>query len=152
MKRFLLSGLLLSFMLTSTVAIADDASEPLVAPLRQSQKAPFSGLLLNPPAAAKIIVDYNNIKTQVEIETTKAVEIEKAKAKKTIDDLKTELEYTKTVADAITKSREKQVDVLLQKVNDLEKNRSDPALWCGIGVASGVVVTVLTILVIGAAK
>jgi hypothetical protein len=42
--------------------------------------------------------------------------------------------------------------VLLQKVNDLEKNRSDPALWCGIGVASGVVVTVLTILVIGAAK
>jgi hypothetical protein len=152
MKRFLLSGLLLSFMLTSTVAIADDVSEPLVAPLRQSQKAPFSGLLLNPPAAAKIIVDYNNIKTQVEIETTKAVEIEKAKAKKTIDDLKTELEYTKTVADAITKSREKQVDVLLQKVNDLEKNRSDPALWCGIGVASGVVVTVLTILVIGAAK
>ncbi len=152
MKRFLLSGLLLSFILTSTVAIADDVSEPLVAPLRQSQKAPFSGLLLNPPAAAKIIVDYNNIKTQVEIETTKAVEIEKAKAKKTIDDLKTELEYTKTVADAITKSREKQVDVLLQKVNDLEKNRSDPALWCGIGVASGVVVTVLTILVIGAAK
>lgn len=152
MKRFLLSGLLLSFMLTSTVAIADDVSEPLVAPLRQSQKAPFSGLLLNPPAAAKIIVDYNNIKTQVEIETTKAVEIEKAKAKKTIDDLKTELEYTKTVADAITKSREKQVDVLLQKVNDLEKNRSDPTLWCGIGVASGVVVTVLTILVIGAAK
>lgn len=152
MKRFLLSGLLLSFILTSTVAIADDVSEPLVAPLRQSQKAPFSGLLLNPPAAAKIIVDYNNIKTQVEIETTKAVEIEKAKAKKTIDDLKTELEYTKTVADAITKSREKQVDVLLQKVNDLEKNRSDPALWCGIGVASGVVVTVLTILVIGAVK
>ena len=149
MKR-LLAIVLLIVSLCSAVNVYAD--EPAITPLRQSQKAPYSGVLLNPEAVAKVAVDYNNVKSQIEIEVQKASETEKAKAQKAIDDLRADLQYNKTVSDAMLKSKDKEIDVLLKQVNNLEKYQNNPMLWCGLGLVGGVVITVATVLVIGAAK
>lgn len=149
MKRLLAIVLLILSLCSSVNFYAD---EPSITPLRQSQKAPYSGVLLNPEAVAKVAVDYNNVKSQIEIEVQKASETEKAKAQKAIDDLRADLQYNKTVSDAMLKSKDKEIDVLLKQVNNLEKYQNNPMLWCGLGLVGGVVITVATVLVIGAAK
>lgn len=161
--KSLVASLMLAVTLISSVADAQVTFPPVapvpgeisvgaaVSPMRKGQTAPFTGVLLSPEAVAKVIVDYNNAKEQTEIEAQKAREVQKAQDQLLIDNLMADLQREKAIADAQVKSRDGQVKILTDALEKAEKDKPNPTLWAGIGVAVGVAVTLLTVFVVGSA-
>lgn len=169
MRRFI-SGLLVATMLaTSTPAFADGtpattpnipvpALQPgeqsvgqVVSPLKQGQKAPFTGVLLSPEAIAKIIVDYQNAQNETDIQVKRAVGIQAAQDQLKIDDLTGALTYQKTVDATQIKAANDQINVLSKQLQDAENSKSSPVVWGSLGAVGGIVVTILTVFAVNKA-
>lgn len=132
------------------------ASEPDVgtalSPIRKSQPAPFTGVLVSPGGVASLIAELSSIKTLVKIEVDKARADEQARAQFQVNEVTTHADADKQIAQAQLDARSKEITLLTDQLKKAEENKSNTPLWTGIGFGAGIVITVLTVVVINKAS
>lgn len=115
------------------------------APLRKGDKAPFTGVLLSPSAAASIIADIKNHTAIV------VMEVDKAK-KEAVAQCEFDKKNMKAEHDADTKVMQAQIDdqkTTIARLNSDLKNAEaampSRTVWFGAGFVGGIVLTVVTV-------
>src|SRR5712691_5395248 len=99
-------------------------SEPDVgaalSPLRKSQPATFTGVLLSPVAVAAIIAELSSTKDLVKIEVDKVRTDEQVKATFQVNEVKSRAEADQKVAQAQFDARGKEIDLLTTQLKKAE--------------------------------
>lgn len=119
----------------------------VVSPLKIWQKAPFTGVLLSPSAVAKIVVELSTIDEKIQIEVNKTRSEEIASCDKKLADTNTKFVADKRILEAKVNSLTNDYRLLdnsYKKLKEEHESEWSPQSWVGIGVASGIVVTVIT--------
>lgn len=131
MKK-LISAILCIFISSSAIAA------PKVSNLRQGQKAPFAGVLLDPEALATIQADKDSLEKKCSLE--KALEEEKFKL-----NLQIEKDTCLLQKDIINKQfqiqlqeKELKIKLLDEKISKLKPVNN--GLWIGIGAGIGLII------------
>ncbi len=111
-----------------------------VTSLTSGQKAPFSGILLDPLAASKMLTDSMYLKMELELSLRK--EFEKNLAGKTLalDLLRAEHESFKKYHTEILKIKENQITILNQSLKE-EMGSDHSHWWIFGGVAIGILLS-----------
>jgi len=135
-----LIALILCFMFTSP-AFADGK----VSVLKQDQKAPFAGYLLDPTAFATIEADKEAIIKKCELD--KDLLSKKCNSECTFlkDSCKNEKEMLEKTLKIQIDSKDKELDRLNKLLIEQKTNRG---LWFGIGAATGIVVSLTTVYLV----
>lgn len=113
-----------------------------ISPLKEGQKAPFDGVLLDASAAAKLMVDQQASEAKCQIELEKEVEMAKAK-------LNLDLANMKAARDALEKELSVRISLKNEHIEFLEKEAEKNAKkanngkwWLIGGVAVGIALTI----------
>lgn len=115
-----------------------------LSPMKRGQQAPFSGVLLSPRATATLLVQINSINDQIKIEVDHARAEEIAKCDFRVKETTTTMTADQKILQARSDAQAKQIDVLNDQLKREEGARSNGTLLLGLGVAGGVILTVLT--------
>jgi len=153
MKRFISSLLVISVLATAVPAFADDTpiGPPVVAPLDKGAIAPFTGVLLSPPAIAQIIAERDSVAARIAAAVYHQSQVDDANRRFDIDSLMSTCTADKSILQAQVDDGKRQVVIL----NDqLKKSTSGPpaTLWIGLGAVAGVALTVLTVFAVNQVK
>ena len=153
MKRFISSLLVVSMLATAVPAYADDVpiGPPVVAPLDKGRPAPFTGVLLSPPAVAQIVAERDSVAARTAAEVYHQAQIDDANRRFDIDSLTSTCTTDKSILQAQVDEGKRQIVIL----NDqLKKTTSGPpaTLWIGLGAVAGVALTVLTVFAVNQVK
>lgn len=142
---------------TTTAAHANDTlenvveSQEIVTNLELGQKAPFEGVLLSKPAAAKLFGELNFFEEECKLTLTKELEIASIKYDADIAALRLKLEVE-------TERTESLLRIKNERIEFLEENWKPPAwhesgeFWMAVGLVSGILVTVAAGYAIGSAN
>jgi hypothetical protein len=139
-KTFLIIfvSFLLAFM--PTFAMAENL-EGKVTSLKIGQKAPYAGILLDPVAASKMIVNQKYLKAELELQLTKQFQKELASKRLAFDLLKVEYDSLKKIHTETILLKEQQITNL--QVALKEEASSSKANWALFGgVVVGIVLSV----------
>ena len=123
-----------------SISIASEL-EGKVTSLSLNEKAPYAGVLLDPIAASKMIVDQKYTKAEIELTLRKEFQQDLANKRLAYDLLKIEYDSLKKIHDEILLLKEQQVDEL----NILLKQEmsNDYSQWWALGgVAIGIILSV----------
>ncbi len=115
--------------------------EGKVTPLSLNEKAPYAGVLLDPIAASKMIVDQRYLKLEVELELRKEFQQELADKRLAFDLLKVEHDALKKVHEETTLLKDRQIDDLNELLKE-EMGDDYTEWWIFGGVALGIVLSV----------
>jgi len=154
MKK-LLATLLLSLLLTPHVVTATEvhsSEEPMIAPLNHNQPAPFPGVLFNKSAAAKVTVEYKHETADVQVEVDKAVADVTARKDKELLDASAVCTREKSEKDARILALDETLKLKQKEADDLKiqlENAPSRSTWFGIGFASGLAFTLITVFAVG---
>jgi hypothetical protein len=135
----------------TTSASVDPAQGAVISPLRKGQRAPFTGVLLSPEAAARVIVNQQMVPQQIAIEVDRAKQTCQAEADKKYADLDATCKSDRDVANAKLKAAAAENAKLLKLSQDYEKklnSQISPGVWIGLGIVGGVVATLGTVYVV----
>lgn len=167
MKK-LIAMLLISSMVLPSLALGDDkkaasqstdssTTKPstdgpaVLAPLQKGQPAPYPGILFSPRAAASVAADISSFPERLRIEVDGAVKKAEARKDFTINENNTKCKVDKNVLVAKNEASLKRIDQLQVDIDAVKSSMPNRSTWLGIGVASGIVVTLLTVFVVGQA-
>tara|TARA_R100001126_G_C4755981_1_gene115344 strand:+ start:20 stop:478 length:459 start_codon:yes stop_codon:yes gene_type:complete len=140
MKKFM-SCFLAALIILTPLQVNADELEGRVTSLSLDEPAPYSGVLLDPIAASKMIVDNKYLKLEIELQLRK--EFQKDLAEKTMayNLLKVDFDSLKKVHNDTLAIKEKQIvdlNLLLKK----EMSKEDHTEWWILGgVAIGIVLS-----------
>ena len=140
-KKKLLS-ILLCFLLVFVpfVVKAEELSlKGQVTSLKNGQKAPYAGILLDSVAASKMIVDKKYLQIEIELDLRKQFAKQLADKRLAFDLLKVEYDSLKKIHVETIKLRDQQIDTL-DKALKVEMGKSDNSQWW---LAGGVVIGIL---------
>jgi hypothetical protein len=165
MKKFLASLVIGTMLSTSfplfaegpkleTPALIDGENDvgEAVSPMKKGQKAPFTGVLLSPRAAAKITVEMNNIDEKIDLAVKRTSEEDAARCTAKINEANINSDADKKILQARLDASLKNNDTLINRINKEEKNRPNVWFWASAGAASGVLTTILIVVSVNAAK
>ena len=117
--------------------------EGRVTSISLNEKAPYTGILLDPIAASKMVIDQKYLKFEIELQLRKEFQQDLANKRLAFDLLKVEYDSLKKIYESTISLRE-------QQINDLnlllkEEMSDDYTEWWVIGgVALGIVLSVVT--------
>lgn len=151
MKRFVSSLLVASMLAASVPAWADETlPPPVVTPLNKGQMAPYTGVLMSPEAVAQVIAEKESAAKALTLAVQHQAELDAAKLKFEVDRVTSTCDADKSILQAQVDDGKRRVNILNEQ---LEKQTSGPSPlgWVGIGAAGGVVMTLLTVFVVGQA-
>lgn len=123
-----------------------------ISPLKMGQKAPFTGLLLSPEAIADMIAELNSIPEQIEIEKKKTLETCEAQCTFKLEWSKIESNTDNKILNARVEAEERQNKILVERVKELEDDKSNLLLWTAGGAVVGVLTTILIVFGVSAAE
>ena len=139
-KRFLVSFIIFMFVLVPIQVQAQEL-EGQVTALSLNEKAPFSGVLLDPIAASKMIVNQKYLRAEIELELRKEFQ-------KELSDKRLSFDLLKVDYDSLKKIHEETLLIKNEQINDLsiflEKEiSSDNNHWFTFGgMIAGIVLSV----------
>ena len=139
-KRFLVSFIMFMFVLVPIQVQAQEL-EGQVTALSLNEKAPFSGVLLDPIAASKMIVNQKYLRAEIELELRKEFQ-------KELSDKRLSFDLLKVDYDSLKKIHEETLLIKNEQINDLsiflEKEISnDNNHWFTFGgMMAGIVLSV----------
>lgn len=114
-----------------------------VTSLSLGEEAPYSGVLLDPVAASKMIIDQKYLRSEIELSLRKEFQQELASKRLAFDLLKVEHDSLKKVHEQTVLLRDQQIDNLNNLLQ--EEMGDDYTEWWVIGgVALGIVLSVVT--------
>ena len=110
---------------------------PKVTDIQEGQPAPFTGTLLNPPAAAQIIADKENTKAECKLQYDYIKQREKAKCDLLLGNANASLTAINKKYEAVVKIKDEEIqrlqDIALERPNDYSM------WWYAGGFLSGIV-------------
>jgi hypothetical protein len=112
-----------------------------LSPMKKDQRAPFTGVLLSVAAVADITVRLEQEQRRTKLEVDKALGLQAAEGRFALDVYKAHSAADLAIAKARLDAEMRTNDVLLKRIDKLETQVGNQTLWVGVGVASGVVVT-----------
>jgi hypothetical protein len=115
------------------------------APLRKGDKAPFTGVLLSPSAAASIIADIKNHAAAISIEVDKTKKEAEAKCEFDKKNLKADAEADKKIMQAQIDDQKTTITRLDKDLKAAEAAMPSRTVWFGVGFVGGIVLTVITV-------
>ena len=139
-KKFLACFVSVLLILAPFEASAQEV-EGKVTSISLNEKAPFAGVLLDPIAASKMIVDQKYLKFEIELQLRKEFQQELADKRLSFDLLKIEYDSLKNIHEETVVLRDQQINDL----NELLKEEMGPDYaewWVFGGVALGIVLSV----------
>ena len=123
---------------------------PVISPLQKGQAAPYTGVLLSPPAVAQIVAQQDTAKAAAALALQHQGEVDAAQQKYALDSAGTTCTADKTILQAQVTDGQKQNQILTQQLKSATSGPGAP-VWIGLGFAGGVVVTVLTVFAVSKA-
>lgn len=165
MKKLLASLLIGSMLSTAVPVFAEtpkfdvpamiegetDVGEAL-SPMKKGQKAPFTGVLLSPRAAAKITVDMQNVDEKIDLAVKRVQEEDAARCTAKVEETKINADADKKILQARIDASLRDNNTLINRIDKEEKDRPNVFLWATGGAVGGVLATVLIVYVAGQAK
>ena len=139
-KKFLACFVSVLLVLVPFEASAQEI-EGKVTSISLNEKAPYAGVLLDPIAASKMIVDQKYLKSEIELQLRKEFQQELADKRLSFDLLKIEYDSLKNIHEETVVLRDQQINDL----NELLKEEMGPDYgewWVFGGVALGIVLSV----------
>lgn len=144
-QRWILTAALLLATLSSSPVEAQDPSSTggaeRITSVRRSRPAPFDGVLLNLPAAARLLIDTTQREAQCQIELDRQLGLQRAGMQLQIDTEVSRREALQTLHDEMIALRDRQIDDLTARLRPPEWYESGE-FWFGVGTALGLVVGV----------
>ena len=140
--RFKILSVLLSFLLVvlpTALKAQETELQGQVTSLKINQKAPYAGILLDPVAASKMIVDKKYLRLEVELDLRKEFAKQLADKRLAFDLLKVEHDSLKKIHQETIKLKDQQI-TSLDAALKTEMGKSDNSQWW---LAGGVVVGIL---------
>jgi len=162
-KKLVSSILLISMILPSAV-LAQNIPDNLIyekdpglviSPLKKGQRAPFTGLLLAPASAAKVIVEMETFHEKLQIEVNKVTKQQNADCEKKLSDISAAAAANKKILQSNIDEKQRTITIIdteLKKLKEEKESAWSPAVWVGLGTASGIILTVLTAFAISKAS
>jgi len=127
-------------VLAPTFSYANEL-EGRVTSLSLDERAPYAGVLLDPVAASKMIVNQKYARSEIELELRKEFQQELASKRLAFDLLKVEHDSLKKIHEQTTLLRDQQINDLNELLR--EEMSSDYGEWWILGgVAIGIVLSV----------
>jgi len=167
MNRILSSLLIVSMLSTSIPAWADGppaqivvppspvitapAPLPIISPVQKGQPSPFGGILFSPEAIAKVIAKTDEAAALSKLAVQKQAEDDAARLKFQTDTLTSKCKEDKGDLQAQVDDEKRQITILDDQLKKATAPHLSGGTWFGIGVAGGVAVTVLTVVLLSKA-
>ena len=141
--RILTIVLSLQLVLIPVVVKAEEAPSPAgkVTDLQKGQKAPYAGILLDPIAASKMIVNDKYVKLETELRLRKEFSLDISKKALAFDLLKTEYDSLKKIHVETLKLKEQQITDLNELVRK-QASSDHNQWWLAGGVVIGIVLSI----------
>ena len=121
-------------------AIAAQSLDGTVTSLNIGEPAPYAGILLDPIAASKMLVDQNYLKLELELKLRKEFQEEFASKKLAFDLLKTEHDSLSKLHFETMKLKNNQIDRLNETLKEEINDHSQ--WWLLAGTIAGIVLSV----------
>ncbi len=151
MKRFISSLLVASMLSVAAPSRADEPVPPVavVSPVSKGQAAPFSGVLFSPEAVAKVVIERQMAVERQQLAVQKQADTDAATCNFQVDTQAATCKADKQIMQAQLDSSKQQVKFLNEQLQK-SLNAPNTTFWMnfGIGAASGILVTVLTVAVV----
>ena len=139
-KKSLICFIVFAIVLSPLQAFAEQL-EGKVTALSLDERAPFAGVLLDPIAASKMIVDQKYLRTEIELELTKSFQQELADKRLSFDLLKVNYDSLKKIHEETLALKDEQiVDLNLLLKEEMSNNNSNWKVFGGMTV--GIVLSV----------
>lgn len=119
-----------------------------ISPLKKSQFAPFTGVLLSPLAVATLMTELDTKAAEIEIEVDKATAIAESKCAYEKSIMRNQADADKKISEANILAKTEQIKVLDEAIKTHVASQPNPALWTLLGIAAGVVFTTATAAVV----
>jgi len=143
MFKRLLVCFLAGLLIVLPAEAAAEELEGTVTSLSLGEQAPYSGILLDPIAASKMIIDKKYLRSEIELQLRKEFQQELANKRLAFDLLKVEYDSLKKIHEQTVLLRDEQIDNLNSLLK--EEMSDDYTEWWVIGgVALGIVLSVVT--------
>jgi hypothetical protein len=113
-----------------------------ISPLQKDQKAPFDGVLLDPTAAAKIIVSQEQAEEKCKIEIEKEVAIAKATSELDLANIKASREALQKELDTRILLKDEHIEFLENEAVKNAKKADNGKWWLVGGIATGILLTI----------
>ena len=139
-KKLLVSFIIFMFVLVPIQVQAQEL-EGQVTALSSGEKAPYSGVLLDPIAASKMIVNQKYLRVEIELELRKEFQKELSDKRLAYDLLKVDYDVIKKVGEKVLLLKNKQIiDLNLLLKEEMSSNSSN---WRTLGgVLTGIILSV----------
>ena len=132
----------LSFLIVlSPIRAAAEELEGTVTSIAQGEEAPYSGVLLDPVAASKMVVNQKYLRFEIELEIRKEFQQELSNKRLAFDLLKVEHDSLKKIYEQTTILREQEIDDLNKLLKE-EMSNNYTEWWMLGGVAIGIILSV----------
>ncbi len=144
--------ILCCFLILPKTLSANPYSVGKVFSIKEGQKAPFSGTLMDNNAVAKIIAEQDSQKEQCSIEKERELSLQKAKNDLETSNIKASKEATEERSKEIINLKNEQIKFLQnQAINVSKKEKNMSAILAGSiagGVVAGVLLTIAAAFVL----
>jgi hypothetical protein len=137
-------GVLVAFTVGTVPCWADQPA--VVSPVKRGQVAPYSGVLLSPPAVAQIVAQQGTVDAALQLAVQHQQELDAVNSAYDLHSTQTTCTADKAVLQAQLNDKNKQIVAITAQLKK-QSSAISPGVWVGIGVVSGVIVTVATVLI-----
>jgi len=136
-----LACLISSLIILAPIEVNAVELEGKVTSLSLNEKAPYAGVLLDPIAASKVVVDQKYLKFEIELQLRKEFQQELSNKRLAFDLLKVEYDSLSKIHKEITLLRDQQInDLNLLLKEEMGNNYTE--WWIMGGVAMGIFLSV----------
>ncbi len=140
-KKFLVSFVVLAFVLAPFQATAQEL-EGQVTSLSLNEKAPYSGVLLDPIAASKMIINQKYLRAEIELELRKEFQKELSDKRLSHDLLKVDYDSLKKIYEETLSLKNEQI-VDLNSLLEKEMGNDHQEWWIFGGALIGIVLSMV---------
>jgi hypothetical protein len=140
-KKLLVSFTIFTFMIVSLQAHAQEL-EGQVTSLAFNEKAPYSGVLLDPIAASKMIINQKYLRAEIELELRKELQKELSDKRLSHDLLKVDYDSLKKIYEETLSLKNEQI-VDLNRLLEKEMGSDHQAWWVSGGMVIGIILSMV---------
>jgi len=162
MKKFTSALLVVCMLSSSTTVYADENVEipkvetpqgevdpgEVISPMKLSQKAPFSGVLLSPKAVATITARFLSISDRIAIAKQEATDVAQEECRNEKSITKIQNDADTEILKARIENNQRIIGSYEKTLSEIKSSQTDPALLIGLGAIGGAAVTVVTIFAV----
>ena len=141
MFKKILACLVSIMVILAPITASAEEMEGKVTSLSLNQKAPYAGVLLDPIAASKIVVDQKYLKSEIELRLRKEFQQDLASKRLAFDLLKVEHDSLQKIHKETTLLRDQQINDLNILLHE-EMGNDYTEWWVMGGVVIGIVLSV----------